>query len=240
MSADAHSDAGGGSSGCGALTVAGCRRSGLSFEARRPRPVHEPQPSPHLERKHQCPVEDADSRPRMVFLIILDSEIWLTDATPDGKELSVVTVNAGDGKIVRDQKVFQIDKVQEGHPFNSYASPTPVAEPGRVYVTFGSQAPRRSTLDPAKVLWQRQDLECNHFRGPGSSPILFRNLLIMHFDCIDVQYVVALDKDTGKTVEDAALDRLQGSGPDGKPVGDGDFGRPSLHRSSSRSTDGRC
>ena len=50
------------------------------------------------------------------------------------------------------------------------------------------------------MLWERRDLECNHFRGAGSSPILFRNLLIMHFDGSDVQYVVALDKDTGKTV----------------------------------------
>jgi outer membrane protein assembly factor BamB len=156
--------------------------------------------------------------------IILDSEIWLTDATPDGKELSVVTVNAADGKIVRAQKVFQIDKVQEGHPFNSYASPTPVAEPGRVYVTFGSAGTAAIDSRSGKVLWQRRDLECNHFRGPGSSPILFRNLLIVHFDCIDVQYVVALDKDTGKTVWKVprSID-FKDLGPDGKPVGDGDF-----------------
>ena len=50
------------------------------------------------------------------------------------------------------------------------------------------------------MLWQRRDLECNHYRGAGSSPILFRNLLIMHFDGSDQQYVVALDKHTGKTV----------------------------------------
>jgi outer membrane protein assembly factor BamB len=156
--------------------------------------------------------------------IILDSEIWLTDATPDGKELSVVTVNAGDGKIVRDQKVFHVDKPQEGHPFNSYASPTPVAEPGRVYVTFGSLGTAALDSRTGTVLWRRQDLECHHFRGAGSSPILFRNLLIMHFDGIDVQYVVALDKDTGKTVwkTPRSID-FKDLGPDGKPAGDGDF-----------------
>jgi outer membrane protein assembly factor BamB len=156
--------------------------------------------------------------------IILGSEIWLTDATPDGKELSVVTVNAEDGKIVRDQKVFHIDKPQDAHPFNSYASPTPVAEPGRIYVTFGSAGTAALNSRTGKVLWERRDLECNHFRGPGSSPVLFRNLLIMHFDGIDVQYVVALDKDTGKTVwkTPRSID-FQDLGPDGKPNAEGDF-----------------
>jgi outer membrane protein assembly factor BamB len=156
--------------------------------------------------------------------VILGSEIWLTNATPDGKELSVVTVNGEDGKIVRDQKVFHVEKPQEGHPFNSYASPTPVAEPGRVYVTFGSHGTAALDSRTGKVLWQRQDLECNHFRGAGSSPILFRNLLIMHFDGIDVQYVVALDKDTGKTMwkTPRSID-FKDLGPDGKPAGDGDF-----------------
>ena len=36
--------------------------------------------------------------------------------------------------------------------------------------------------------------------GAGSSPILFENLLILHFDGYDYQYIVALDKRTGKTV----------------------------------------
>jgi outer membrane protein assembly factor BamB len=156
--------------------------------------------------------------------VILDSEIWLTTATPDGKELSVLTVNAADGKIVRDQKIFQVDKPQEGHPFNSYASPTPVAEPGRIYVTFGSHGTAALDSRSGKVIWERRDLACNHFRGAGSSPILFRNLLIMHFDGIDVQYVVALDKDTGKTVwkTPRSID-FKDLGPDGKPIGDGDF-----------------
>jgi outer membrane protein assembly factor BamB len=57
-------------------------------------------------------------------------------------------------------------------------------------------------LDTAsgKVLWQRRDVHCDHFRGPGSSPILFGDLLIFHMDGIDVQYVIALDKTTGRTV----------------------------------------
>ena len=50
------------------------------------------------------------------------------------------------------------------------------------------------------MLWTRQDLPCNHHRGPGSSPIPFEHLLIVTFDGFDRQYVAALDQATGRTV----------------------------------------
>jgi outer membrane protein assembly factor BamB len=117
-----------------------------------------------------------------------------------------------------------VAKPQFAHPFNSYASPTPVAEPGRVYVTFGSPGTAALDARSGKVLWERRDLECNHFRGAGSSPILFENLLIMHFDGSDQQYLVGLDKRSGKTVwkTERSID-FQDLGPDGKPQADGDF-----------------
>ena len=156
--------------------------------------------------------------------VILENRVWVTTATPDGKELSAIAVDQESGKIVHDIKVFEVATPQEIHPFNSYASPTPVVEAGRVYVTFGSAGTAAVDAQSGNVLWQRRDLKCDHFRGPGSSPILFRNLLIMHFDGIDVQYVIALDKATGKTVwkTPRSID-FKDLGPDGKPIGDGDF-----------------
>ena len=49
------------------------------------------------------------------------------------------------------------------------------------------------------MVWTRRDLPCNHFRGAGSSPVLFQDLVILTFDGFDHQYVVALDKKTGAT-----------------------------------------
>ena len=90
--------------------------------------------------------------------------------------------------------------------------------------TFGSPGTAAIDARTGKVLWERRDLECNHYRGAGSSPILFRNLLIMHFDGSDVQYVVALDKNTGKTVwkTPRSID-FKDLEPDGKPKAEGDF-----------------
>jgi outer membrane protein assembly factor BamB len=156
--------------------------------------------------------------------IVLGNQIWMTTATEDGRQLYGVAVDRESGKIIYDLKLFEVATPQFAHPFNSYASPTPVAEPGRVYITFGS--PGTAAIDTAtgKVLWERRDLECNHFRGAGSSPIIFRDLLIMHFDGSDLQYLVALDKKTGKTVwrTPRSID-YQDVLPDGKIKADGDF-----------------
>jgi outer membrane protein assembly factor BamB len=156
--------------------------------------------------------------------VVHDGQIWLTTATEDGRELSVLAVDFESGKILHDLPLFRVDTPQEVHPVNSYASPTPVVEAGRVYVTFGYAGTAAIDTHSAKVIWERRDLQINHYRGPGSSPILFGNLLIMHFDGIDQQYVIALDKDTGKTVWRTERSILFNDlGPDGKPEGDGDF-----------------
>jgi outer membrane protein assembly factor BamB len=156
--------------------------------------------------------------------IVLGDRVWLTTATPDGRQLSAVAVDKNSGRIILDLRLFDVATPQYAHPFNSYASPTPVGEPGRVYVTFGSPGTAALDATTGKVLWTRRDLECNHFRGAGSSPILFGDLLIMHFDGSDVQYIVALDKRTGRTVwkTDRSIDYQDLDG-NGKVKADGDF-----------------
>jgi outer membrane protein assembly factor BamB len=156
--------------------------------------------------------------------VVWGPQIWLTTATPDGRELSVVCVDKPSGKILHDKIIFHVEDPQFCHDFNSYASPTPVVEEGRVYVTFGS--PGTACLDTrdGSVLWERRDFVCNHYRGAGSSPIVFGNLLIMNFDGSDNQFIVALDKKTGKTVWQTkrSVD-YQDVEFNGKIKGEGDF-----------------
>lgn len=132
--------------------------------------------------------------------VVGEGRVWVTTATEDGRALFALALDAATGQVQRDLKLFEIENPQFAHKFNTYASPTPALEPGRVYVTFGS--PGTACLDTAtgQVRWERRDFECNHYRGAGSSPILWRDLLLMHFDGSDYQYVVALDKRTGRTV----------------------------------------
>jgi len=132
--------------------------------------------------------------------VVWGDQIWMTSATEDGKKLFAICIDAKSGKIVHDITVFEIAKPMFCYPYNSYASSTPVVAEGRLWVHFGSAGTACLDTSNGKVLWTRQDLPCNHYRGPGSSPIVFRDLLIVNFDGFDQQYVVALNKNTGKTV----------------------------------------
>jgi outer membrane protein assembly factor BamB len=132
--------------------------------------------------------------------VVWGDQVWLTTAPDDGHQAYAVAVDACSGRIVHDIKVFDVAEPQKIEPFNSYASPTPVIEAGRVYVHFGAHGTACLDTTSGRVLWTRRDLRCNHYRGPGSSPILVDNLLVVHFDGIDLDYVVALDKRTGQTV----------------------------------------
>lgn len=154
--------------------------------------------------------------------VIAGNEIWLTTAVETAAsaedaarrlkantgdqpltllekvEYRAICVNRDSGKVTRDIALFTEREPQWVHKLNSYASPTPVIEPARLYAHFGASGTVCLDTKSGKVLWRNSDLKIQHENGPGSSPILWRNLLIVHMDGSDHQYVVALDKQTGK------------------------------------------
>lgn len=156
--------------------------------------------------------------------VIFGKQVWLTSASKDGKQLFALCLDKDTGKLIRDIKLFDVAQPQYAHPFNTYASPTPVIEQGRVYITFGSPGTAAIDTKTFKVIWERRDFECNHFRGSGSSPVIFRDMLLMHFDGSDHQFVVALDKRTGKTLwrTERSID-FQDLDKNGKPAAEGDL-----------------
>ncbi len=131
--------------------------------------------------------------------VVWGDQIWLTTAKEDGTELFAVCLDRANGKVRHDLKLFTVKNPPDVGKYNSFATPTPVIEAGRVFVHFGSLGTACLDTATAKVLWTRDDLPCNHFRGAASSPILFEKKLHLTFDGYDQQYVAALDADTGKT-----------------------------------------
>jgi len=166
--------------------------------------------------------------------VIDEGRMWFTAATPDGKKQYVYCLDADTGRIVHHKLLFENEKPEPlGNNVNNYAAPSCVLEAGAVYVHFGTYGTAR--LDPrtADVVWQRRDVNCRHFRGPGSSPVLFEDLLILTYDGIDQQFVTALERTTGKTVwRTDRSTNYHDTSPNGKIVGDGDlrkaYGTPSL------------
>ncbi|MEX2216292.1 MAG: PQQ-binding-like beta-propeller repeat protein [Phycisphaeraceae bacterium] len=133
--------------------------------------------------------------------VIWNNQIWLTTATVDGAKSSVLCLNRATGEVLLDRVEFANETVEPlSNPLNCYASPSPAIEEGFVYVHFGSYGTACIDTKTFKTLWTRRDLPCRHYRGPGSSVVIYKNLLLLTMDGVDVQYLVALNKKTGETV----------------------------------------
>lgn len=103
------------------------------------------------------------------------------------------------GKLERTVDLFEIVAPDPIHSQNSYASPTPVLEGDRLYCHFGTFGTICLDLKSGKEVWQRR-IPLVHAVGPGSSPYVIGDLLILICDGVDAQYVTALDKNTGESV----------------------------------------
>ena len=157
--------------------------------------------------------------------VVGSGRLWLTSATADGRQQYVYCVDAEQGEVIHHKLLFEnADPEPLANPINTYASPSCVLDGTSVYVHFGSYGTARLDADTGDVAWQRRDLPCRHFRGPGSSPVLYEDLLILTFDGIDQQYLAALNKNTGKTVWRTDRSTDYGDlGPDGLPLREGDL-----------------
>ena len=102
------------------------------------------------------------------------------------------------GKILHDYFLFSQEYPQAIHALNSYASPSPIIEHGKLYCHFGSYGTCCLDTASGKLDWANRKVQVKHENGPGSTPVLWKNMLIVHFDGIDEQSIVAFDKRTGK------------------------------------------
>lgn len=132
--------------------------------------------------------------------VVWGEQIWLTTATQDGRNLSALAVHLRTGRIAHNLRVFEVEDPEPIDPTNSYASPSPVIEDGRVFVHFGTYGTACIDTASSQIIWSRRDFPVDHQKGPGSTPVLFENLLIFQCDGNDVQYMVALEKLTGRIV----------------------------------------
>ena len=146
--------------------------------------------------------------------VVADGRVWLTAARDAGRSLRAVCVELETGRILLDREVFAIEQPEHVNAKNSHASPTPIIEAGRVYVHFGTNGTACLDARDGATVWVNREQRLDHKEGPGSSPILYENLLIFHCDGMDVQYVVALDAQTGKMVWRTNRPSLEGHAPD--------------------------
>lgn len=147
--------------------------------------------------------------------VLLEQFIWLTSAVEEGVvrtrigsddmqrathvTLHAVCLERTTGKTLWQIQLYDVPNPDPVHWLNSWATPTPVVETGRVYCDFGTYGTACLDAKSGQVLWKQQ-LKCDHQVGPGSSPMLWKDRLILVRDGREAQYVTALDKNTGKQI----------------------------------------
>lgn len=112
--------------------------------------------------------------------------------------LKVVCLDRKTGKLLDTIEVMTEEDPQYIHHENSYATPTPVLEGDRLYCHYGVYGMACLDLKSKKTVWTNRTLRVKHENGPGSSPILYKDLIIVHCDGIDIQYIAAIDKTNGE------------------------------------------
>lgn len=129
--------------------------------------------------------------------VVQGDRIWLTTATEEGKSLRAISVDRNNGAILLNVEVFRLRSAKLANSKNSFASPTPVVEGDRVYVHFGAFG-TACLNQSGEIIWKTRFEYDNGQHGTGGSPVLYDDLLIVSCDGNDVQFVVAVDKLTGK------------------------------------------
>jgi len=114
-------------------------------------------------------------------------------------ELKLLAISFESGSLLRTIDLVTIPKPDPIHAVNSYASPTPVIDGPHIYCHFGTYGTFCIDRSSGDQVWQRQ-LPLDHSVGPGSSPFICNDLLVLIQDGIERQYVIALNKASGETV----------------------------------------
>lgn len=133
--------------------------------------------------------------------IVWEDRIFLASCREDRKERVLLSLDRETGKILWERVVVE-SPLERKHRLNSYASSTPATDGRQVYVSF---------LDRDQMLVAAYDFDGNRqwlvrpgvFRsvhGYCSSPVLFKELVLVNGDHDGDAYLVALDRRTGNTV----------------------------------------
>jgi outer membrane protein assembly factor BamB len=119
----------------------------------------------------------------------------------------VVSLDKGTGKILWEREVYKgVPKVKR-HLKSSHANPTPATDGKHLVVSFGSQGLYCFDLD-GNLLWKKDlgVLDSGYFFDPSyqwefaSSPVLYKNLVLVQVDIQKGSFVAAFDLKDGREV----------------------------------------
>ena len=130
--------------------------------------------------------------------ILWGDKVFITAATDRGHVRSVICFNRDDGqKLWSDDTRF--DGQEPSHADNPYCSSSPATDGNRVYAWLGSAGVVAVDFT-GKQLWKTELGSFNHIWGNASSPVLYRESVILNCGPGTNCFLTALDKQTGKVI----------------------------------------
>ena len=130
--------------------------------------------------------------------IVWGDRVFVTSASEDGSERWTHSLALGDGRLLWSRQVPSRPPEPGVRDKNGYASATPVTDGERVIAFLGSCGLVCYDFD-GKLIWHYDAMKFDISHGTGSSPLLYRDLVIfMHDQNRTDSIAVALDKQTGE------------------------------------------
>jgi len=130
--------------------------------------------------------------------IIWGDHVFLTQALEGGKRRALIALRRDDGSKLWQQEL-PCPVMETTHRQNPPCSGSPVTDGEAVFVHFASAGVAAYDFS-GKQLWHRDFGPVLHKWGNGSSPILYKDLLIVYQGPGQPTFLTALDKRTGKTI----------------------------------------
>ncbi len=123
-------------------------------------------------------------------------------------QFSVLALDRATGKTVWQRVVREEVPHESGHQDASQASASPVTDGKLVFAHFGSRGLYCLDATSGEVKWEKDfgDMRTRSGFGEGSSPALHGDVLVINWDHEGDDFIVALEKSTGKELWRAARD----------------------------------
>ena len=133
--------------------------------------------------------------------IVWADRIFVVTALPAQEQRLLLCLDRSNGKTLWQRVVLEapLEKINK---LNSYASSTPATDGEKVYVSFLDRDKMfiaAYDFDGEKV-WDARPGEFSSMHGYCSSPVLWKDKIIVNGDHDGPAYIVALDRATGKTI----------------------------------------
>ena len=130
--------------------------------------------------------------------IVWEDHLFLTQGLDAGKRRAVIALNRKTGKKLW-QRELPCSVEETSHRQNPPCSSSPVTDGKTVYAQFASAGVVAYDFDGNR-LWHRDLGPVLHRWGNGSSPVLYKNLLILFHGPGEPSFLIAIDKRNGRTV----------------------------------------